>query len=88
MIIPNHFRSAYSGFIDLLHSLHIKCCCGLVCVWLTQLHVYAMAEMSLEEVREYEKQLQQETNQKMKNDMSDSGSISNQEKKDLGRGSD
>ncbi|TSR75280.1 Cytoplasmic phosphatidylinositol transfer protein 1 [Bagarius yarrelli] len=31
--------------------------------------------MSLEEVREFEKQLQQETNQKMKNDMSDSGSV-------------
>ncbi|KAK3551243.1 hypothetical protein QTP70_013985 [Hemibagrus guttatus] len=30
--------------------------------------------MSLEEVREFEKQLQQETNQKMKNDMSGSGS--------------
>ncbi|XP_026795829.1 cytoplasmic phosphatidylinositol transfer protein 1b [Pangasianodon hypophthalmus] len=31
--------------------------------------------MSLEEVREFEKQLQQETNQKMKKDMSDSGSV-------------
>ncbi|XP_053482065.1 cytoplasmic phosphatidylinositol transfer protein 1b [Ictalurus furcatus] len=31
--------------------------------------------MSLEEVREFEKQLQQETNQKMKNDMSDSASV-------------
>ncbi|KAG7335845.1 hypothetical protein KOW79_000538 [Hemibagrus wyckioides] len=31
--------------------------------------------MSLEEVREFEKQLQQETNQKMKNDMSGSGSV-------------
>ncbi|XP_027003510.1 cytoplasmic phosphatidylinositol transfer protein 1b isoform X1 [Tachysurus fulvidraco] len=31
--------------------------------------------MSLEEVREFEKQLQQETNEKMKNDMSGSGSV-------------
>lgn len=51
-------------------------------------HVCVVAGMSLEEVREFEKQLQQETNQKMKNDMSNSGSISKQEKKDLGRGSD
>lgn len=43
-----------------------------------------VAGMSLEEVREFEKQLQQETNQKMKDNMSNSGSISKQEKKDLG----
>lgn len=45
-----------------------------------------VAGMSLEEVREFEKQLQQETNKKIKDDMSNSGSISKPEKKDLERG--
>lgn len=85
---PDHFDAAYSGIIHLLCSLHIKCWCGLVCVWLTRLCICVVAGMSLEEVREFEKQLQQETNEKMKNDMSGSGSISKQGKKDLGRGSD
>lgn len=75
-------------YVHTLHSLHIKRWCGLECAWLTWVHVCVVAGMSLEEVREFEKQLQQETNQKMKNDMSNSGSISKQEKKDLGRGSD
>lgn len=88
MSIPNHFGSAYSGIIHTLRTLHIKCWCGLVCVRLTRIHVCIVAGMSLEKVREFEKQLQQETNQKMKNDMSGSGSISKQKKKDLGRGSD
>ena len=86
--MSGHFNAAYSGIIHMPCSLHIKCWCGLVCVWLTQLRICVVAGMSLEEVREFEKQLQQETNEKMKNDMSGSGSISKQGKKDLGRGSD
>lgn len=88
MNIPSHFRAAYSGIIHKLHSLHIKCWCGSggVGVWLTRLNVCFVAGMSLEEVREFEKQLQQETNQKLKHDMSNSGSISKQKKKDSEEG--
>lgn len=57
-----------------------------MCAWLTWLNVCVVAGMSLEEVRKFEKQLQQETNQKMKNDMSNSGSISKQKKKGFGEG--
>lgn len=88
MSFPSNFSAAYSGIIHILHSLHIKCWCGLVCAWLKWLSVCVVAGMSLEEVREFEKQLQQETNQKMKNDMRNPGSISKQKKKDSGRGSD